>query len=88
MRKGTHMNKKSKELISKGISGNRNGMFGKRHSTKTKNLIREKSLKQFSKGMPESTKRKMRKTHQKRVFATIGHTFINRGVDVQLSYQK
>jgi len=77
MRKGTHMTKKSKKLISKGISGNKNGMYGKHHSKKTRKLIRLKALEQFQQGMPESTKRKMIKAHKKRVFLSIGNTFIN-----------
>ena len=52
-------------------------------------MIREKALKQFEKGMPNSTKRKMKKAHKKRVFLSIGNTFINRGyIWVKIGKQK
>ena len=39
------------------------GMLGKKHSEKTKQKLREKSLKQFENGMPEQTKKKMSLSH-------------------------
>jgi len=50
-----------------------------KHSEKTKQLIRQKTIEQFKNGMPQSTINNMKKGHKKRVLATIGHTFINRG---------
>jgi len=70
------MSKKSKKLISLSITGDKNPMFGKKHTKKTKELIRKKSIEQFKNGMPKSTIRKMIKGHHKRVIATIGHIVI------------
>ena len=79
MRKGTKMTKKSRKLISLGITGAKNPMFGKHHSKKTIKLLKEKALKQFEHGMPNTTKQKMIKASKKRVFLSIGNTFINSG---------
>jgi hypothetical protein len=58
-------------------------------SKKTRALIKAKAFEQFKNGMPESTKKKMRKAHQKRVFLSIGNTFVNRGyIWVKVGKQK
>lgn len=77
MRKGTKMTKKSRKLISLGMTGEKNPNFGKHHSNKTKKIIRDRALEQFKNGMPKTTIVKMKKSHQKRVFLSIGNTFVN-----------
>lgn len=61
----------------------------KHHSKKTRELLKKRALEQFRNGMPNSTKQKMIKAHKKRVFLSLGNTFVNRGyIWVKVGKQK